>query len=72
MKKGSALFKNLERLDFIKCDIEGYEEFVLPELNEVLVKHKPIIQVETWGTHKKDSGGFFTFYWLQAISPGKW
>lgn len=53
MKKGSGLFKNLERLDFVKCDIEGYEEFVLPELKEVLVKHKPIIQVETWGPHKK-------------------
>lgn len=53
MKKGSELFKNLGRLDFVKCDIEGYEEFVLPELNDVLVKHKPIIQVETWGTHKK-------------------
>ena len=53
MKKGSDLFKSLERLDFVKCDIEGYEEFVLPELKAVLVKHKPIIQVETWGTHKK-------------------
>ncbi len=53
MKKGSELFKNLDRLDFVKCDIEGYEEFVLPELKPVLEKHKPIIQVETWGTHKK-------------------
>lgn len=53
MKRGSELFKELDRLDFLKCDIEGYEEFVLPELNNVLVKHKPIIQVETWGTHKK-------------------
>jgi FkbM family methyltransferase len=53
MKKGSELFKNLDRLDFVKCDIEGYEEFVLPELKDVLTKHKPIIQVETWGTHKK-------------------
>ena len=53
MRKGSELFKNLERLDFVKCDIEGYEEFVLPELKDVLIKHKPMIQVETWGTHKK-------------------
>jgi FkbM family methyltransferase len=53
MKKGSDLFKNIDRLDFLKCDIEGYEEYVLPELKDVLVKHKPIIQVETWGTHKK-------------------
>lgn len=53
MKRGSELFKNLDRLDFVKCDIEGYEEFVLPELKPVLEKHKPIIQVETWGPHKK-------------------
>jgi FkbM family methyltransferase len=49
MKQGSKLFANLPRLDFIKCDIEGYEEYVLPELKSVLVKHKPIIQVETFG-----------------------
>ena len=54
MKKGSELFKDLQRLDFVKCDIEGYEEFVLPEMKSVFEKHKPIIQVETWGTHKKE------------------
>lgn len=53
MKKGSELFKNLDRLDFLKCDIEGYEEYVFPEMQPVFEKHKPIIQVETWGKHKK-------------------
>ena len=53
MKKGSELFKDLDRLDFLKCDIEGYEEFVFPEMKSVFEKHQPIIQVETWGTHKK-------------------
>ncbi len=53
MKQGSELFKDLDRLDFVKCDIEGYEEFVLPEMKSIFIKHKPIIQVETWGPHKK-------------------
>ncbi|MEP6713575.1 MAG: FkbM family methyltransferase, partial [Ferruginibacter sp.] len=52
MKKGSVLFQHIPRLDFIKCDIEGYEEFVLPEINDLLLKFKPVIQVETWGDHK--------------------
>lgn len=53
MKRGSELFKDLSKLDFVKCDIEGYEEYVFPEMKPVFEKHKPIIQVETWGPHKK-------------------
>lgn len=53
MVKGSDLLSDLSRLDFIKCDIEGYEEYVFPEIREVIRKHKPIIQIETWGTHKE-------------------
>lgn len=52
MKKAASLFDKLERIDFIKCDIEGYEEFVLPDMKEILERHKPIVQVETWGEHK--------------------
>lgn len=52
MKRASHLFIDLPKLDFIKCDIEGYEEVVLPEMQSVLDKFKPAIQVETWGTHK--------------------
>ena len=68
MKKGSELFKDLNRLDFVKCDIEGYEEFVLPEMEAVIAKFKPIIQVETWGPHKKvvedflHGKGYSSFY----------
>jgi len=52
MKKGSLLFKDLPKIDFIKMDIEGYEYIVLLEMEPILKKHKPVIQVETWGEHK--------------------
>lgn len=52
MKKASELFADIPVINFIKMDIEGYEEFVLPEMKNILLKHKPILQLETWGKHK--------------------
>ena len=52
MKKANELFENFDRIDYLKCDIEGYEEVVIPEIIPALRKFKPIIQIETWGGHK--------------------
>ena len=52
MKKGSSLLKDLSRIDYIKCDIEGYEEYVMPELKEIFIRNKPVLQIETWGSHR--------------------
>ncbi len=49
MRRGSELFADLERLDFIKCDIEGYEGVVIPELEPVIRKHLPVVLLETGG-----------------------
>lgn len=49
IKKGSEVFAGLQRLDYIKCDIEGYETVVFPEIKSLLEKHKPLVQLETWG-----------------------
>ncbi len=49
IKKGSEIFAGLQKLDYIKCDIEGYETVVFPELKPILQKHLPLVQLETWG-----------------------
>lgn len=53
MKKGSMLFAHLDRLDFIKCDIEGYEIVVLPELEPIILKFRPVLLVETAGANRE-------------------
>jgi hypothetical protein len=49
MKRGSDLFGGLERIDFIKCDIEGYERIVMPELRPIIERHHPTVLIETDG-----------------------
>ena len=53
MKRGSRLFADLDRIDFIKCDIEGYETVVLPEMRELVARHRPAVLVETDGEKRK-------------------
>lgn len=44
--KGSELLADVDRLDYIKCDIEGYELNVFKEIKPVLEKHLPFVQIE--------------------------
>lgn len=42
----------LEKLDFIKLDVEGYEELVIQGGVQTIQKCKPIITLESWSSHK--------------------
>lgn len=53
MRRGSELFQELDRIDFIKCDIEGYEIVVLPEMKELIAQHRPSLLVETDGENRQ-------------------
>lgn len=52
MRRGSELFARLERLDFVKCDIEGYETVVLGEMRPLLERFRPTVLVETGGDNR--------------------
>ena len=49
MVRGSRLFADLKRIDFIKCDIEGYERVVIPELQPLIERYHPTVLIETDG-----------------------
>jgi FkbM family methyltransferase len=46
MKVPDELFSNLQRLDFLKCDIEGYEYFVFSNMMKTINRFFPLIQTE--------------------------
>ncbi len=60
MQRGSELFGAMEQIDFIKCDIEGYERVVLPELRPLIEKLHPTVLVETDGESRQQMIRMFT------------
>ncbi len=54
MIRGSKLFADLKRIDFIKCDIEGYERIVIPELQPLIERHHPTVLIETDGETRQE------------------
>jgi len=45
-ESGDGLFRDLPRLDFIKCDVEGLEVQVFSSMMETLKKHRPVLLTE--------------------------
>ena len=52
MKHPLHLFETLGKVDYIKCDIEGYEIPVIPLMEPLIAKQLPIVQIETEGYNK--------------------
>lgn len=53
MEMGDQVFSKLDRLDFIKCDIEGYERFAVASMIETIKRFRPIIQIELGGDENR-------------------
>ena len=60
MRRGSELFAALGRLDFIKCDIEGYEVVVMREMQPLIERFHPTVLIETGGANRPQIIGLFT------------
>ena len=47
MRVPTELFAALDRLDYLKMDVEGYEIVILPELLPLIRRFRPVLQIET-------------------------
>ncbi len=53
--------ENLTQLNYIKCDVEGYEQYVIPSLKQTINQFKPLIQIELNGKDNRQSVVDFLF-----------
>lgn len=59
MRRGSELFGHLTRIDFIKCDVEGYETVIMEEMRPLLERFRPTVLIETGGENRTRIVGLF-------------
>ncbi len=52
--RGSELLKDLPKIDYIKCDIEGFEGVVFKEIEPIIQKFKPFVQLEISSENQKE------------------
>lgn len=73
-KNPDRLFGNVDRLDFVKCDVEGYEGRVIPSMKGIIRKYKPVFQIEISSAGNRDLiSGIFSKegYGIYALNRGR-
>lgn len=61
MKRGDDLFTSIPKVDYIKIDVEGYEQFVLQSIKQTITSSYPFIQIELGGDeNRRNSYTFLT------------
>jgi len=58
--KGSELLGALDKINYIKCDIEGYEVVVFNEIKPVIEKQLPNVQIEIGTENEEEMITYFT------------
>ncbi|UYZ58680.1 FkbM family methyltransferase [Hymenobacter latericus] len=53
MRVPDELLADFDRLDFIKCDVEGFEYEVFRHMQDTLRRHRPVIQTELNGLENR-------------------
>jgi FkbM family methyltransferase len=54
MMKPTSLFRGLAKLDFVKCDVEGFELFIIPQFLSIFEKFLPILEIEMGSEESKE------------------
>lgn len=60
MVNTTDFFRTFERIDYIKCDIEGHEWEVFQLLGGILQEKRPIVQLEVDPKNEQDIFSFFS------------
>lgn len=57
-----TIFANMERCDYIKCDVEGYEIHIIPQIEFLIKPFQPIIQIEIEPLNRQEISEFLSKY----------
>lgn len=71
MRHPMTLFGDLDRLDYVKCDVEGHEVHVLPLLAPLFERLHPIVQVETGGEQRQKMLAWFAAMGYHVFGAGR-